>query len=214
MHVALGRLALQGFEIKKAIASVERALKINPKLVPALQLTADIAFVNLQPQSAHEPLKQARAINAKDEGTSGRLLAVFLREDGLDSGAEPNSRAAEIIEKVKTRNAHCGSFFEATAEAMNDMRIYPLASDYYKQAISASPELTRARGSLGMVQMRLGEEIEARKSLEESFKLDPFNVRVKNTLDVLDLLDTYAVLETEHFILRFDRGHDLSLIHI
>ena len=59
-----------------------------------------------------------------------------------------------------------------------------------------------------MVHMRLGEEVAARKTLEESFKSDPFNVRVKNTLDVLDLLDSYAILETDHFILRFDRGHD------
>jgi len=208
VHVALGRLAIQGFEIEKAIGSAERALKINPKLVAALQLTADIAFVNLQPHSALEPLNQARASNAIDEGTIGRLLAVYLRADGLDTGTNPSSRAAKLTREVQTRNAACGQFYAATAEAMNDMRIYPLANEYYKRAIEASPELTRARGSLGMVQMRLGEEVDARKSLEESFKIDPFNVRVKNTLDVLDLLDTYAVLETEHFILRFDRGHD------
>jgi Tfp pilus assembly protein PilF len=51
----------------------------------------------------------------------------------------------------------------------------------------------------------------AKKSLEESFKIDPFNVRVKNTLEVLDVLDNYAVLETEHFVIKFDRGRDQML---
>ena len=36
--------------------------------------------------------------------------------------------------------------------------------------------------------MRLGEEAEAAKLLAESFAIDPFNVRVKNMLEVLDLL--------------------------
>jgi Flp pilus assembly protein TadD len=59
-----------------------------------------------------------------------------------------------------------------------------------------------------MVYMRLGREAEAKKALDESFRVDPFNVRVKNTLAVLDVLSGYAVLETEHFVIRFDRGRD------
>jgi len=31
---------------------------------------------------------------------------------------------------------------------------------------------------------------------------------VKNTLDVLDLVNDYAVLETDHFVVRFDRSND------
>ena len=56
--------------------------------------------------------------------------------------------------------------------------------------------------------MRLGDEAEAEKLLDESFEIDPFNVRVSNTLKVLDVLDGYATLETEHFIIKFDRGKD------
>ena len=50
--------------------------------------------------------------------------------------------------------------------------------------------------------------MEAAKLLEEAFTIDPYNVRVKNTLEVLDVLKGYAVLETNHFVLKFDRGHD------
>ena len=56
--------------------------------------------------------------------------------------------------------------------------------------------------------MRLGDEVEAKKLLDESFEIDPFNVRVSNSLKVLEVLDGYTVLETEHFVLRFDRGQD------
>jgi hypothetical protein len=70
------------------------------------------------------------------------------------------------------------------------------------------PQLGQARGKLGMTLMRLGEEAEAATLLDEAFTIDPFNVRVKNTLEVLEMLKGYAVLETEHFVLKFDRGSD------
>jgi Flp pilus assembly protein TadD len=59
--------------------------------------------------------------------------------------------------------------------------------------------------------MRLGDEARARKLLEASFEADPFNVRVSNTIKVLEVLDDYDSLETEHFIVRFDPKYDRLL---
>ncbi len=39
--------------------------------------------------------------------------------------------------------------------------------------------------------------------LEEAFKRDPYHVRVSNTLKVLEVLDGYQTLETEHFRIRY-----------
>ena len=88
------------------------------------------------------------------------------------------------------------------------MRRFPLAAEYYRAAHERMPRLISTRGQLGLVLMRLGDEAEAAKLLDESFAIDPFNVRVKNMLEVLDHLKTYAVLETDHFVLKFDRGQD------
>ena len=43
---------------------------------------------------------------------------------------------------------------------------------------------------------------------QHAFAIDPFNVRVRNSLEVLEVLSGYATLETDHFIIKFDRGHD------
>ncbi len=59
--------------------------------------------------------------------------------------------------------------------------------------------------------MRLGDEVEAGRVLRAAFGIDPFNVRVSNTLKVLDVLAGYAVIETDHFIVKFDRAHDALL---
>ena len=45
--------------------------------------------------------------------------------------------------------------------------------------------------------------------LHEAFAIDPFNkVCVSNTLKVLEVLSNYSVIETEHFVVKFDRAHD------
>ena len=40
--------------------------------------------------------------------------------------------------------------------------------------------------------MRLGEEVAADKVLHEAFAIDPFNVRVSNTIKVLEVLSDYS----------------------
>ena len=46
--------------------------------------------------------------------------------------------------------------------------------------------------------------------LDEAFEIDPFNVRVNNTLKVLEVLDGYETLETEHFRIKFDPARRTS----
>ena len=59
-----------------------------------------------------------------------------------------------------------------------------------------------------MMHMRLGEEQQAKEILDEAFKSDPFNVRVNNSLKVLEVLDGYETLETEHFRVKFNPATD------
>jgi Tfp pilus assembly protein PilF len=70
------------------------------------------------------------------------------------------------------------------------------------------PQLVAPYGQLGLIQMRLADEADAAKTLTKAFEIDPFNVRVNNSLKVLEVLAGYATLETEHFVIKFDRGHD------
>ena len=96
----------------------------------------------------------------------------------------------------------------AAADALDRMRRFGLAAEYFRTAQEKMPQLLAVRGRLGLVLMRLGEEAEAAKLLAESFAIDPFNVRVKNMLEVFDVLKDYATIETEHFVIKFDRGQD------
>lgn len=207
LHLLRAELALQNFHLKQAQASLERVLRIDPESAAALRLQGDVALAEVDAARALERFEAAREINPADEETLGRIAAAYLALDGsrLD---DRDSRAGRLMTEVERRNEHCGRFYMALGEAFELLRRYPQSAHYYQEARRRMPQLLYVEGRLGLVRMRLGEEAEARQLLTSSFRDDPFNVRVKNMLEVLDVLDTYALLETEHFLLRFDRGKD------
>ncbi len=214
VHAALAALALQSYELTEAQASIKRALEINPRLLWAHQLQADVQLANFEPGDAIQTIQQALNLNPLDDQTLGRLAAAYVGVDGLrKDGRLGGTRLGRLIDEVTARNLHCGGFFESLADGLDSLRRYPDAVRFYREAIDRMPQLVGPRGKLGLIYMRLGDEIEADKLLRDSFDIDPFNVRVSNTLKVLEVLAGYATIETEHFLIKFDRAHDELLAH-
>ena len=208
VHAALAALALHDYQLDEARRHIDRALAINPKLLAARQLMADLQLANFQAPQAIAVLESAREINPSDEETLGRLAAAYAVVDGISEDKDPSPRVANVIAEVDRRNPHAGTFYYALGSALDLSRRFPAAARYYREALQRMPQLTAPRGALALMYLRLGDEAEARRLLDESFEVDPFNVRVANSVKVLEVLDEYAVLETEHFVVKFDRGQE------
>ncbi|HEV3341930.1 MAG TPA: tetratricopeptide repeat protein [Pirellulales bacterium] len=208
VHAALAALALHDYQLDEAGRHIERALAINPRLLAAHQLRADVHLANVQTSEAIGILEGALKLNPFDEETLGRLAAAYAVADGIPDEGQAPERTAKIVEQVGGRNPHAGTFYHTLGATLDLCRRFPAAARYYRLALEAMPQLTAPRGALGLMCLRLGDEAEAKRLLDESFEVDPFNVRVANSLKVLEVLDGYAVLETPHFVLRFDRGQD------
>ncbi|HEY5314460.1 MAG TPA: tetratricopeptide repeat protein [Pirellulales bacterium] len=218
VYAALAQLALQNYELDGARKAIERAREINPHLLEALWCLADAHLANFETPEAITVLNEARELNPVAEATLGRLAGAYAVIDGWPA-KEAGSRFQKLLDSVLTSEpqkaapAHTsprrgGEFLLALANTFELTRKYPPAAHYFRQALERMPELIEPRGALGMICMRLGDEVQARKLLSEAFEIDPFNVRVSNSLKVLDVLDHYAVLETPHFVVRFDRLKD------
>src|SRR4029453_1453016 len=108
-----------------------------------------------------------------------------------------------IFKEVESFNPKPGVFYHELAERFDARKLYFDAEEYFKKAIALQPKLAWPQNGLGLLYMRLGREEEARELLEKAFEADNFNVRVSNTLKVLDHLDKYTTLKTEHFHLRY-----------
>ena len=211
VHAALAALALQSYDVAGAVASLDRADAVNPNLLSAKQLRADLHLINFQAAEGIETLHAALALNPRSETTLGRLAAAYVVRDGMPEKLD-NTGVGRLVAQAEERNPHAGEFYMALAGGLELVRKYPAAGRFYENAIQRMPQLVRAHGDLGMIYMRLGREVEAKELLDEAFKIDPFNVRVSNTLKVLDVLSGYAVLETEHFVIKFDRAKDEILV--
>lgn len=199
-----GFAALQRFDIKDAEHFAQKALAINPRLTDALRLQADIhLFANNLP-AAKKDLAKARAVNPREEATLARLAACAHLE------RRPAEFAALVAEAEK-HNPKPAIFYYEVAESLEQRRLFDQAEKYLHLAVKLQPQLPFAKNGLGLLYMRQGREDEARKVLEPAFEADPFNVRVFNTLQVLDHLKKYDTLKTEHFHLRYDPANDKVL---
>lgn len=204
VFAAKGQAALQSLDLKDAGIHADEALKINPRLPEALRLQADLHLFAGDTDKAMKELAKARAVNPRDEATLARIAAIFR-------GQNKEADFARIIKDVEKFNPKAGVFYFELAERLEERKFFDDAEKYYRLSIDRNPKLPWAQNGLGLLYMRLGKEEEAKKLLEPAFEADKFNVRVFNTLTVLDHLEKYDTLKTEHFHLRYDPKHDKIL---
>jgi cellulose synthase operon protein C len=203
-HVGKGLVSLQQFETKEADTHADAALKINPKLVSALRLKADGQLLAGDVNAARKLLEKAKEVSPRDEATLGRLAAcarVLNKPDEVQA----------IIAEVEKFNPKPGLFYHDLGSSLEDRKIYGDAEVYLKKSIEARDQLASSKAGLGMLYLRLGKEAEAKVLLEQAFKGDTFNVRVSNSLKVLNHLEKYATIKSKHYELRFDPKQDKLL---
>jgi tetratricopeptide (TPR) repeat protein len=179
----------------------DQALKINPQLTSALRLRADVYAFSGETDKALKDLQKARSINPREEETLARVASMLLAQ-------RKTTEFKALVKEVAQHNAKPYVFYTELAAQLDVRKGYFDAEKYFKQAVDLQPKLPEAQAGLGLLYMRLGREEEAAKILEAAYDADKFNVRVGNTLKVLDHLKRYATLQTEHFILRYDPKND------
>jgi tetratricopeptide (TPR) repeat protein len=205
-YIGKALMAIERLELREAEELLERALKSNPRHPEALRLRADLHLMAGDYPAALKELDTARQVNPRDEETLGRVAAcLFFQRKKADFDA--------LAADVTKHDSVPAVFYHELAERLEERRHYDDAEAFYKKAVALREDMAWPLNSLGMLYMRMGEEKSARDTLEKAFKLDPFNVRVSNTLKVLDLLDKYETLKTEHFAIRFDPKNDKAFAH-
>jgi tetratricopeptide (TPR) repeat protein len=201
---AKGADALGRFEVKDAESLAERALKVNPNSPEALRLRADVHLMGGDAAAALRELEVARRVNPRDERTLGRVAACLVLRNRPDD-------LAVLAKDVTAFDGKPAVFYYELGERLDACRRFDEAEKHFRKAAELRPNMAGPSNSLGILYMRLGREQDAARLLEKGFAADPFNVRVKNSLRVLEHLKNYRTLKTEHFELRYDPAHDAAL---
>lgn len=203
---ALVGLALaKQYESNSEVEGYTRAaLEVNPNLVPALNLLAELRIQEEQYAEAERQIQRALAVNPRDLETLS-LEAVYCQIRGDAPGFSGVER------KILEINPSYGSLYFTLAENLVMRRKYDGAVEFYRKAVALSPKLYPAYAGLGMNLMRIGDLKEGRAMVQRSFDGDPFNIWAFNTLDLLDQMDKFGTVRSEHFVFRMAKEDEPAL---
>ncbi len=221
---AIAQSRLIKYDYEAAEKSALEALVLNPHYPPAYHVLADVELWRENADKALEYLTNAMEVNPHDQRTLARvafcrilksgwpvvedLETLFAHLDKIDT-YEPKSTGYEktLIDVAKT-NLRPGYALSILGELFENHRRYPQAEVCFIWANRLMPKLPEPKASLAQMYIQIGRLDEGRVLLDAAFKADPYHVRVSNLRKVLDQLEGYQTIATDHFVIRVDGTHD------
>ena len=223
-----GELFLEKHQWGEAAKSFEAALKNQPDYGPA-QLGMARALVNENPPAAEQFARRALELNPSDVGAHLFIAELATFDDKKDEARAAVDRAMAInphsleavslsaalyfvegqdaeykqaIEAALKINPVYGEAFRVVGEIAARYYRFDEAVEQVRRALALDRENARAQADLGMYLMRTGDERNARRALESSFRVDPYDVITYNLLELLDQLDTFQEISDGDLIVK------------
>jgi tetratricopeptide (TPR) repeat protein len=194
-HLGIAAVAAAG-NPPAAKEAIDAALKINPSSVTARVTLGDMALDDRRRDDARAEVDKALAVNPKSlEALSLRAAVDYIE----GKQAEFDTHAKEIL----AINPRYGTVYRVAGDHAARNYLFDEAVVLTRRALAIDETDATARANLGMHLLRTGDEAEARRALERAFKDDPFNISTFNSLDLLDRLDKFAVVEDGDLIFKF-----------
>ena len=175
------------------------ALAIQPENVDGRVLRARFLADAEDFAGARREIDRALRANAghADALATGLALSVAVGDTG--SHMTYGRRFAQLY--PASADAHV-----AVAEQLARVRQYEAAANWAREGTRIDSTSWAAHSALGLNLLRVGDIDAGRAALERSFKGDPYNVWVKNTLDLLDTFDQYDLVSQGQFRFMIDKA--------
>ncbi|HUS05560.1 MAG TPA: tetratricopeptide repeat protein, partial [Bryobacteraceae bacterium] len=193
--LGLAMVASNGFE-SKAVELAQKAIELDPKLVEAQELLAQLALEdNNQEKAASEADK---ALQLQPESLDA--MAIHASIDWLD-----DRKDSPWMAKILKINPVYGEGYATAAHFFVLNRRYEEGIQLYRKAIALDPDLNHARTDLGVNLMRLGEEKEAREQLVKSYESGYRDALTVNSLTLLDSYKNFLTFKTDNTIIKLHK---------
>jgi tetratricopeptide (TPR) repeat protein len=189
--LGLALVAGEQFE-SEAIKNAEAALKADPKLYEAHEVIARVRLEDGSPDKAAAAAQEALKIEPEALDAMALLGTIDLLDDKKETPWM--AKALAINKSYGKAYAIAGHFFIIT-------RRYEEGIANYRKALEIDPSLNDARSDLGVNLMRLGEDVEARKHLEQAYNNGYQNPETVNSLRLLDSMKDYVTFKTPKTVL-------------
>ena len=201
-HVAMARVKLENnMDFDAAESEVRQALDVNPSHAGAYFVRAGLALRDMDIAAADQAADRGLAVDPSDlELLSMKAAIRFLADD------RPGFEAMK--QKVLALNPAYSNFFQIVGEYAEWEHRYDDIVAMMKEATTTDPRDGKAFASLGLNLIRAGDEDGGVKALREAWRRDGYNVRVKNTLDVLfedRIPNQYVTVKGPIFNIRYNK---------
>jgi tetratricopeptide (TPR) repeat protein len=230
-QVDLGYLFVEKFNTPDARRTFDGVLRRNPRHVRALVGMARVLSADGNPQSGDYV---RRALEVDGANAEARTLSAMQLVDGerysdaiaearrglvIDSTAPgplatlaaayflsgDTASFGRIMERLHARLPRAADAEVVLADVAARNRLYAAAATFALAGVARDSGSARARALAGINLMRLGRIAEGRAQLDRAFAIDPYDVWVKNTLDLLDTFKDYAEIKTARFVISAER---------
>jgi predicted Zn-dependent protease len=188
-------VSADGFD-SKAVEWASKALELDPKLVEAHELLANLMLEDSDTTKALQQADEALKLSPEALDALAIHAAVELLAD-----RSPDS----WFEKIRQVNPTNGEAYALVAHHLVFNRRYEDGIAYYRKAIEADPKLWPARAQLGINLMRMGQEDEPRKQLEMCYENGYRNEETVNSLRLLDSYKNFVTFQDDTTILKLHK---------
>ena len=185
-----------------AIKSAEKALAADPKLYEANEVIARVHLEDGDATKAAEAADAALKIYPEALDAMALLGTIDLLNDKTDS---------PWMTRVLKINPHYGEAYAIAGHFFIINRRYDEGIATYRKALDLDPTLNETRSDMGVNLMRLGNEDEARKQLEQVYAAGYQSPETVNSLRLLDSYKNYDTFRTPTTILRLNKKESALL---
>jgi len=193
-HAGLARVLAQ-HNPPAAGVEADLALDIDDQLVDAVLVKAELAIDADRPDEARAHV--ARALEISPRSLQARaLLAAMAYVEGRTADFEAEAGRALAINPVY------GDVYRTAGSLAARHYRFDDAVALTRKAIELEPDNNRAYADLGMHLLRTGDEAEARRVLDLSFRTDPYDYITFNLLGMLDTLETFETFQVGNTLVR------------
>lgn len=199
MLLAEVRLA-QALDFDEAERLARLALAQNPKLPSAYFVLAGIAVRDQDLAAADRHVAEGLKGNARDLPLLSMRAAVrFLSED--NRGFEQQKR------DILRLNPEYSRLYSIVGEFADWEHRYDEIVVLMKEAVALDSKDSRAEAELGFNLIRSGNDPDGVAALGRSFRMDPYNVRVFNTLEMYEgvIVRDYVTVKHPRFAIRYKK---------
>jgi len=195
-YVGMALVSADGFD-EKAVTWAARAIQLDPKLVEAHELMANLALEDSDTKTA--AAEADTAIGLSPDALDAMAIRAALE---LLADKPPDA----WLDKIRQVNPTYGEAYSRIGFHLVFNRRYDDGVAYYRKAIALDPQLWSARSELGINLMRLGQVEEPRQQLEMCYNNGYRDAATVNSLRLLDSYKNFVVFKDDTTILKLHKS--------